>query len=43
VASDKPTLLPDGVYGTLAPEINIRLKLLNENLKRFWYPEERRP
>jgi hypothetical protein len=43
VATQEATLLPDGVYRTLAPEINMRLKVLNENLHRFWYPEGKRP
>jgi hypothetical protein len=43
MATHEATLLPDGVYRTLAPEINMRLKVLNENLHRFWYPEGKRP
>lgn len=31
-------LLPRGVYQSLAPEINLRLRLLNEQLSRFWPP-----
>lgn len=37
------TLLPEAVYSTLTPEINVRLESLNENLKRLWYPEVKRP
>jgi hypothetical protein len=29
-------LLPRGVYQSLTPEINLRLRLLNEQLSRFW-------
>ena len=43
LATWETTLLPHDVYGTLAPEINMRLKVLNENLHRLWYPEEKRP
>jgi hypothetical protein len=43
LATRKTALLPHGVYRTLAPEINMRLKVLNENLHGFWYPEEKRP
>jgi hypothetical protein len=43
MATHEAPLLPDGVYRTLAPEINMRLKGLNENLHRFWYPEGKRP
>jgi hypothetical protein len=43
LATQETALLPDGVYRTLAPEINKRLKVLNENLHRFWYPEGKKP
>jgi hypothetical protein len=32
-------LLPRGVYQSLTPDINIRLRLLNEQLSRFWPAE----
>lgn len=32
-------LLPRGVYQSLNPEINLRLRLLNEQLSRFWPAE----
>ncbi|MFI5058599.1 MAG: hypothetical protein ACHQLQ_10460 [Candidatus Acidiferrales bacterium] len=32
-------LLPRGVYQSLTPEINLRLRLLNEQLSRFWPAE----
>jgi len=35
-------LLPQGVYQSLTPEINLRLHLLNEQLSRFW-PAEAKP
>jgi hypothetical protein len=31
-----PTLLPGSVYQQLSPEINVRLRLLNERLSDFW-------
>jgi hypothetical protein len=34
-------LLPRGVYQSLTPEINLRLRLLNEQLSRFWPAEAR--
>jgi hypothetical protein len=43
LAGPETTLLSEGVYRTLAPEINMRLKVLNENLRGFWYPEGKRP
>ena len=39
----EPEMLSEGVYRTLLPEINVRLKVLNENLKQFWYPEVKQP
>jgi hypothetical protein len=35
----KEILLPRGVYQSLTPEINLRLRLLNEQLSRFWPAE----
>jgi hypothetical protein len=32
-------LLPGNLYSSLSPEINARLKALNEQLGHFWYPE----
>ena len=39
VASAKESLLPLGVYQSLTPEINVRLRGLNEQLCRLWKPE----
>lgn len=39
----EPVLLPDDVYQLLAPEINFRLKLLNEQLNQLWHAEAKRP
>lgn len=36
-------LLPSSVYGTLSPEINLRLRLLNDRLSDFWNTEARQP
>ena len=36
-------LLPDSVYRQLSPEINLRLRLLNERLGQFWRVEVPRP
>ena len=36
------TLLPTGVYQTLAPQFNLRLRLLNEQLVQFWKTEATR-
>ena len=38
-----PELLSDSVYRTLAPEISLRLKALNEHLSQWWYAEAKRP
>jgi len=40
--SPKETLLPYGVYQTLAPQFNLRLRLLNEQLVQFWKTEATR-
>jgi hypothetical protein len=37
------SLLPRDVYYAIAPEVNLRLRLLNERLIRLWGPEARRP
>jgi hypothetical protein len=34
--SREETLLPAGVYQTFAPQFNLRLRLLNEQLLQFW-------
>jgi len=39
VAAAKENLLPLGVYQSLTPEINLRLRGLNEQLGRLWKPE----
>jgi len=38
-AEPREFLLPRGVYKSLTPEINLRLRLLNEQLGRFWPAE----
>ncbi len=35
----KEILLPSGIYQAIAPEINLRLRLFNEQLSRFWKVE----
>ena len=37
------SVLPRDVYYALAPEVNLRLRLLNERLLRLWNPEAHRP
>ena len=39
----EPVLLSADVYGVFTPEINFRLRLLNEQLDRFWNEEGKRP
>jgi hypothetical protein len=36
-------LLPRDVYFAVTPEVNLRLRLLDERLSRFWNPEAHRP
>jgi hypothetical protein len=38
-AGPEKILLPSGIYQTIAPEINLRLRLFNEQLSRFWKVE----
>lgn len=38
----EPEMLPEGLYHTLAPEINYRLKTLNEQLGQLWYARRNR-
>jgi hypothetical protein len=38
----EPEMLSEGIYRTLAPEINDRLRALNDHLGQFWYVERRR-
>jgi hypothetical protein len=38
-----PEMLPSAVYLEFAPEINFRLKAVNEHLNQFWSAEARRP
>lgn len=35
----EPVLLLENQYNSLSPAINARLKVLNEELSHFWYPE----
>jgi hypothetical protein len=37
-----PTLLPRDVYRVMAPEVNVRLRLLNESLSKLYKAEARR-
>ncbi len=41
-AGPEETLLPAGIYQTVAPQINLRLRLLNEQLGQLWKPEATR-
>lgn len=41
VASE-PQMLPAGLYQALAPQINYRLRTLNENLGQLWYARRNR-
>jgi magnesium-transporting ATPase (P-type) len=41
-AAPAETLLPAGVYQAVAPQINLRLHLLNEQLGQFWKTEATR-
>jgi len=36
------TLLSPGIYQTVAPQVNLRLRLLNDQLWKIWKPEVRR-
>jgi hypothetical protein len=38
----EPEMLREGIYRALAPEINDRLRALNEHLGHFWYVERNR-
>lgn len=40
--TEEPEMLPDSVYHALAPEINYRLKTLNEQLGQLWYARRNR-
>lgn len=41
-ATAEPELLSESFYRAIAPEINFRLKALNEQLSRFWHVEGKR-
>jgi hypothetical protein len=41
-AGPAETLLPAGVYQAVAPQVNLRLHLLNEQLGQFWKTEATR-
>jgi len=41
-AGPEEALLPAGIYQTVAPQINLRLRLLNEQLGQLWKPEATR-
>jgi hypothetical protein len=41
-ATSEPEMLSNGVYRTFAPEINNRLKALNDHLGQFWNVERKR-
>jgi hypothetical protein len=38
----EPTMLPEGSYRALTPELNLRLKALNDQLGTFWYAEAKK-
>jgi hypothetical protein len=38
----EPRMLPGGLYRTVAPAINNRLRALNDQLDQFWYVERKR-
>jgi hypothetical protein len=38
----EPAMLPDGTYRALTPELNLRLRALNEHLGKFWYAEAKK-
>jgi type VI protein secretion system component VasK len=38
-----PVMMPQGAYYAVVPEINDRLKALNDQLSQFWRVEARRP
>lgn len=40
--ASEPTMLPEEAYRALTPELNLRLKALNEQLGRFWYVEAKK-
>jgi hypothetical protein len=37
-----PAMLPAGAYSSLAPELNLRLRTLNEHLAKFWRAEAKK-
>jgi len=39
----EPKMLTAGVYRTLVPQVNARLRMLDEHLVHFWDKEEKRP
>jgi hypothetical protein len=41
-AVSEESLLPVGLYESTAPQINLRLRSLNERLSQFWKPEATR-
>jgi hypothetical protein len=41
-AGPEEALLPAAFYQTVGPQINFRLRLLNEQLNQFWKPEATR-
>jgi hypothetical protein len=42
ITATQPQMLPEGAYPALVPEINLRLKALNEQLGKFWYAEAKK-
>jgi hypothetical protein len=42
VTTFEPEMLSQGIYRTLAPEINDRLRALNDHLGQFWWAERKR-
>jgi hypothetical protein len=39
----EPKLLPKGIYNAVAPELNDRLRALNDHLEQFWDAGRKRP
>jgi len=42
VSRRKEALLAPGIYESLAPQINLRLRTLNDRLSQFWNAESPR-
>jgi hypothetical protein len=42
MTGEEPAMLSPSLYQRMTPEINSRLKTLNENLRKFWYTRRKR-